>query len=80
MDDDKASNPKLAIAQAALALALLIGLPFILTPASHTDLLFVGFAALILLAFLVEGVVRFLRSRRPIFHDSIMPPQEPPKK
>ena len=80
MDDRKARNPRFAIAQAAVALLLLIGLPFIFSPASHADLLFVGFAALILLAFLVEGVVRFLRSRRPGFHDSIMPPREPPTK
>ena len=80
MADGKTPDPKLAIAQAAIALALLIGLPFIYEPETHSELLYTGFAALVLLAFLVEGVARFLRSRRPRFHDSIMPPKEPPTK
>ena len=80
MDDGKTPDPKLAIAQAAVALALLIGLPYIHSPETHSELLYTGFAALVLLAFLVEGVARFLRSRRPRFHDSIMPPPEDGKK
>ena len=81
MDQGKASNPKLAIAQAAVALALLTGLPLVLAPSTAMDMAAAGIAALVLLAFLVEGVARFLRSQRPSpFLDSVMPPKDPPRK
>ena len=81
MDDGKKPKPALAIAQAAVALILLIGLPLVFAPSTDMDMAATGIAALVLLAFLVEGVMRFLRSRRPSpFLDSVMPPKDPPRK
>ena len=77
-------DPKLAIIQAAVALVLLAGLPVVIeAPSSSWGMAGLAIAALALLAFLVEGVARFMRSRRRAFHDSILPPPEqrsPPKK
>ena len=49
-DNDENPDPKLALIQAGVSLALLI-------------------------AFLAEGVMRFLRARRRPFADSILPPE-----
>ncbi len=77
MDQGKAPRPGPAIAQAAVALVLLMGMPFIYTPSSQTDLGAMVFVALVLLAFLIESVLRFVRSKgRGSFQDSIMPPPE----
>ena len=79
MDDrnhDEQSDPRLALIQAFVALALLIGLPIVLEP--PTTPWGVGglvTASLLLMIFFAEGVVRFVRSRRRPFHDSIIPPE-----
>ncbi len=74
--DGKSPDPKLAIAQAAVALVLLIGLPIAVgTPATPMDIAVAAIAGMILLAFLVEGVARFMRSRRRPFLDSVLPPE-----
>ena len=74
MAKGKPTNPALALAQAAVAFALLIGLPLVLTPTSTMGIAGAGIAGLVLLGFLVEGVLRFLRTRkRRAFHDSILP-------
>ena len=73
---DEQSDPKLALIQAAVALALLIGLPIVLEP--PTTPWGVGglvTASLLLMIFCAEGVVRFVRSRRRPFPDSIVPPE-----
>ena len=75
-DDDEHGDPKLALIQAAVALALLIGLPLVLEP--PTTPWGVGglvTASLLLLIFCAEGVVRFIRARRRPFPDSIIPPE-----
>ena len=75
-DDDEQSDPKLALIQAGVALALLIGLPLVLEP--PTTPWGVGglvTASLLLLIFCAEGVVRFFRSRRKPYPDSIIPPE-----
>jgi hypothetical protein len=68
--------------QAAVALALLIGLPIVLDPPAteeHVIMAMVGALTLAGVAF--HGIMRFVRSRGPrAFHDSIMPPVEPPRK
>lgn len=80
-DDD----PKLELIQAGVALVLLLGLPVVLDPSS-TPWGFGGLvaAALLLLVFFAEGVVRFVRGRRRPFADSMLPPEpdrrdKPPK-
>ena len=75
-DDEDQSDPKLALIQAAVALVLLIGLPIVLDP--PTTPWGVGglvTASLLLLIFCAEGVVRFFRSRRRPYLDSIIPPE-----
>jgi len=79
MDDrnhDEQSDPKLALIQAFVALALLIGLPIVLEP--PTTPWGVGglvTASLLLMIFCAEGIVRFIRSRRRPFLDSVIPPE-----
>jgi hypothetical protein len=71
----------LHLAQAAIAFALLIGLPVVMEP-PHTDngMLAAGFGAVFLAALAAHGVVSYVRSRKPKSdHDSILPPVEPPK-
>jgi hypothetical protein len=66
--------------QACAALALLIGLPFVLpTPTSTEGELAAAIGAIVLVALGVQGVVRFVRSRKPrSFPDSVMvPPRKP---
>ena len=68
------------LAQAVVALALLIGLPFVLpTPSSTLGELAAGLGAVVLVAAAIQGVVRFVRTRKPrSFHDSvIVPPKKP---
>ena len=69
-------DPKLALIQSGVALVLLIGLPIMLE-APHTPWGVVGLAvaALLLIVFLAEGVLRFIRARRRPFADSILPPE-----
>jgi hypothetical protein len=72
--------PILSLAQALAALALLIGLPFVLpTPTSSEGELAAAIGAAVLVALAIQGVVRFVKSRKPrSFHDSIMvPPKKP---
>jgi len=72
----------LYLAQAAVALTLLIGLPFVLEPpATDERMIAASIGALVLAAVAIHGIVRFVRSRKPrAYHDSIMPPVEPPRK
>lgn len=72
----------LYLAQAGVALALLIGLPFVVDPpATDERLIAATIGAVVLAALAVHGVIRFVRSRKPkSYHDSIMPPVEPPRK
>jgi cell division septation protein DedD len=67
------------ILQAAVALALLIGFPVILeTPTSREGTLAAAIGALVLVALAVQGVVRFVRSRKPrSYADSVMLPPKP---
>jgi len=70
------SDPKLALVQAGVALALLIGLPAVLeAPTTPWGVGGLVVAAMLLLAFLAEGVVRFIRGRRRPFADSMLPPE-----
>ena len=68
--------------QAGAALALLIGLPFVLEPpASDERMITATIGALVLAAAAVHGIMRYVRSRKSrAYHDSIMPPVEPPRK
>ena len=70
------------LAQAAVAFALLIGLPIVLEPPSTEDrMIAAAFGALFLAAVAAHGVLGYVRSRKPkSYHDSIMPPVEPPRK
>ena len=70
------------LAQAGVALALLIGLPFVLEPpATDERMIAATIGAVVLAALAVHGVMRFVRSRKPrAYHDSVMPPVEPPRK
>ena len=70
------------IVQAIFALAVLVGLPvFLATPASPEGMLAATIGALILIAVAIQGVARFVRSRKPrSFLDSLMPPRNLPKK
>lgn len=75
-DDDEHPDPKLALIQAAVALALLIGLPLVLeAPTTPWGVAGLVVAAMLLMAFLAEGVVRFIRARRRPFADSMLPPE-----
>ena len=62
------------LVQAFVALALLVGLPFVLpTPSSTAGELAAAIGAVVLVALGIQGVVRFVKSRKPrSFHDSIM--------
>ena len=70
------------LAQAGVALALLIGLPFVLEPpATDERMIAATIGAVALAALAVHGIMRFVRSRKPrAYHDSVMPPVEPPRK
>ena len=73
---DDSPDPKLALIQAFVALALLIGLPIVLeAPTTPWAVAGLVVAAMLLMAFLAEGVMRFLRARRRPFADSILPPE-----
>ena len=67
--------------QAVFALAVLIGLPvFLDSPASLEGMIAATVGAVILGLVAIRGVVRYVRSRKPSsYHDSVMPPVEPPK-
>ena len=69
------------ILQAVFALAVLIGLPvFLDTPASLEGLIAATVGAVILGLVAIRGVIGYVRSRKPSsYHDSVMPPVEPPK-
>ena len=67
-----------AIIQAFVALALLIGLPLVIAPSKNTE----GMVAALLVAVVLfggrlEGVARFVRNRRRPYPDSLMPPPTP---
>ena len=72
----------LHLAQAAVALVLLVGLPLFLEPPATEDaMIAAAFGALFLAALAAHGVVGYVRSRKPrAYHDSVMPPVEPPRK
>ena len=75
-DNDENPDPKLALIQAGVSLALLIGLPLVLDPPTTPwGVAGLVVAAMLLIAFLAEGVMRFLRARRRPFADSILPPE-----
>lgn len=75
------SEGTLALTQAGVALALLIALPIVLeAPTTPLGVFGIVVAAAALLGFLVEGVARFLRSRRRPFLDSVLPPEAGAKK
>jgi uncharacterized membrane protein (UPF0136 family) len=67
--------------QAGFSLALLVGLPVVLeTPTSDEGLIAATIGALVLLGVAIHGVIGYVRSRKPrSYHDSVMPPVEPPK-
>ena len=69
------------ILQAVFALALLVGLPVVLeSPTSDEGMIAATIGALVLLGAAIHGVVGYVRSRKPrSYHDSVMPPVEPPK-
>ena len=69
------------ILQSAFALAALIGMPvFLEAPASLEGMIGATAGALILVGFAIRGVIGYVRSRKPSsYHDSVMPPVEPPK-
>ena len=64
------------LAQACVALALLIGLPFVLdSPATDEGMISAALGAVFLAALGAHGVVGYVRSRKPkSYHDSVMPP------
>lgn len=70
------------IIQAVVALAVLTGLPVIVeAPASPEGMIGATVGALILVAIAIHGVFGYVRSRKPrSYHDSVMPPVEPPRK
>jgi hypothetical protein len=68
------------LVQAVIALALLVGLPFVLpTPTSTLGEFAAALGAVVLVALGIQGVVRFVRTRKPrSYHDSIIvPPKKP---
>ena len=80
MTDEK--EPRPSIAAPIVALAFLIGLPFVMeTPESEWGILAAVAGGLILAAVVVKGVVAYVRSRKPrMYADSVMPPPEQRKK
>ena len=70
------------IVQAVFALAVLVGLPvFFDAPATLEGMLGVTVGALILAGYALRSVLAYVRSRKPsTYHDSVMPPVEPPRK
>ena len=72
----------LYLVQAGVALALLVGLPFVLEPpATDEGMIAASIGALVLAGVAIHGIMRFVRSRKPgAYHDSVMPPVEPPRK
>ncbi len=67
------------ILQAMFALAALIGLPVLLeTPTSSEGMITATIGAAVLIAIGIQGVIGFVRSRKPqSFPDSLMPPPTP---
>ena len=65
--------------QAIFAFAMLVGLPvFLETPTSPAGMIAATLGAMILIALGVQGVIRYVRSRKPVsFPDSMMPPPQP---
>lgn len=75
------SEATLALTQAGVALALLIALPLVLeAPTTPLGVFGIVVAALALFGFFIEGVARFLRTRRRPFLDSMLPPEAGGKK
>ena len=70
------------IVAAVVALAVLMGLPAVLeTPSSTAGIAAAAIGVLLLLVIAIRGVVLYVRSRKPrSYHDSVMPPVEPPKR
>ena len=68
----------LHLAQAAVAFALLIGLPVVLDPPGTDEgMLAATFGAIFLAALAAHGVVGYVRNRKPhSYHDSVLPPME----
>ena len=64
-----------------VALALLVGLPNVMeAPTSTEGMLGAAAGALVLAVVALRGVLAYVRSRKPkSYHDSVMPPVEPPK-
>jgi len=74
----KERSPKVALAQALVAFALLIVLPLVIgTPETTLGMVAGLVVAGVLFAFLLEGSARFIRNRRRPYPDSIMPPPDP---
>lgn len=67
------------VIQAIFALAALIGLPIFLdTPTSTEGMIAATIGAVILIVAGIQGVIGFVRSRRPqAYPDSIIPPPKP---
>jgi hypothetical protein len=73
-------NPVLALVLAAVALALLVGLPFVMPPPETAqELLMTAAAGLALVAIVAAGAISFVRRRRRPFPDSVMPPPRSPR-
>jgi hypothetical protein len=71
----KERSSKVAIAQAGVALALLIILPIAVgTPETPQGIAAAAVVALLLVVFLLEGVARFIRNKKRPYPDSVMPP------
>ena len=70
------------IVQAIFAICVLIGLPmFFEAPATLEGMLAATVGALILAGVALRSVLAYVRSRKPrAYHDSVMPPVEPPRK
>ena len=70
------------ILQAVFALALLVGLPmFMETPATMEGEIAAAVCALVLAVIALRSVLGYVRGRKPkSYHDSVMPPVEPPRK
>ena len=80
MEEEKETRP--SIAAPFVALAFLIGLPFVVeAPETEWSMIAVAGGGLILAAIVARGVVRYVRSRKPrMYADSVMPPPEQRKK
>ena len=70
------------VIQAAIALAVLVGLPvFLEAPASEEGMIAAAIGALVLAGIAIQGVAGYVRSRKPrSYLDSVMPPLDPPTK